>query len=75
MRQNRKHPLPVGGAVFPRQWCNSTVRGLFQDIEGRATINAPSDKPHHYLVTFEGESEACERGPLDEFSTREELPL
>lgn len=75
MSRSRKHPLPVGETVFPRQWFNHPPRGLYQDIEGKATITAPSDKPHHYLVTFEGETEACERGPLDEFSTREELPL
>lgn len=76
MSSRNKHPLPVGETVFPWIWINrANLGGLRREIEGKATINGPADKPHHYLVTFEGESEACERGPLDEFSIREELPL
>ena len=73
MRRNHKHPLAVGETVYPRQWCNSPVRGEFQDIEGKATITAPAHAAHHYLVTFEGETETCDRGPLDESSLREEI--
>ena len=74
MRASRKHPLSVGETVFPLQWCNSPACGEFRDVEGKATIIAPAHTPHHYLVRFEGDSEACERGPLDENSTKEEVP-
>lgn len=74
MSSRRKHPLPVGETVYPRQWYNCPCGGLQQDVEGKAVITAPArDYPHHYFVTFEGETESCRRGPLDETSTREEI--
>ena len=75
MSRRSKHPLPAGSVVFPRQWFNAPVGGLQQDVEGRATITDRGNSAHHYLVTFEGETEAVERGPLDEASTREELAV
>lgn len=71
MSSRRRHPLQAGEVVYPRQWFNAPVGGLQQDVEGRAVIVGPGMAPHHYLVTFEGEIQRCERGPLDESSLKE----
>ena len=73
MSSRRRHPLQAGEVVFPRQWYNCPRGGLQQDCEGKAVITGPGSAPHHYVVLFEGDTEACERGPLDESSTREEI--
>lgn len=70
--RSKKHPLSVGETVYPRQWYNCPRGGLQQDVEGKAVIMAPMSTPHHYLVSFEDETEVCERGPLDETSMKED---
>lgn len=74
-RRSNKHPLQPGAVVFPRQWENNPLRGSHLALEGRATITGPGNAPHHYLVTFEGETVPCERGPLDESSLRDPSSL
>lgn len=61
------HPLPAGTPVFPSVTVNypHTI-GLRAIVEGRAEIVAPGAAPHVYRVRFDGDADACERGPLHE---------
>lgn len=61
MRAINKHPIAEGTRVYPRMKQGSGLFGERCIVEGSAVVVATSHLAHQYLVTFEGEAEACER--------------